>query len=277
MRLFRERSENGGPADAPLIVTTSWDDGHPSDIRVADLLEKHGMSGTFYVPSRNSEGRPVMRPADILRLGERFEIAGHTREHVVLTDIAPHLAAEQILANKHWLEDLLGRELCGFAYVRGRYNRTVRGLVADAGYRYARTVKNLMSTPGRDRFQIPTTAQFFAHSQFTYIRNFVRWGPTPQRWAILAPMLFDKKELVPRLSGAVEACARSGGYFHLWGHSWELDEHDLWDELDSFLGSLRSVGARFVTNGALHANVTAKTAARVAAPAGQAELGQPQL
>src|SRR6202011_3005986 len=131
--------------DAPLLVTTSWDDGHPSDLRVADLLEKHGLSGTFYVPSTNSEGRPVMRSIEIAELGHRFEIGGHTQDHISLTETSPHLAATQIVANKHRLEDLLGREVWGFAYVRGRHNRIVRDLVAKAGYRYARTVTNLMS------------------------------------------------------------------------------------------------------------------------------------
>src|SRR3954463_15662703 len=110
------------PLNAPLLVTTSWDDGHPSDLRVADLLEKHGLSGTFYVPCRNSEGRPVMRPTEVAQLGRRFEVAGHSQDHVSLTEIAPHLAAQQILSNKHRLEDLLAREVCGFAYVRGRHN-----------------------------------------------------------------------------------------------------------------------------------------------------------
>ena len=31
-------------------ITTSWDDGHPLDLRVAELLAKYGLQGTFYVP-----------------------------------------------------------------------------------------------------------------------------------------------------------------------------------------------------------------------------------
>ena len=31
----------------PLLVTTSWDDGHPSDLRLADLMEKHGCTERF--------------------------------------------------------------------------------------------------------------------------------------------------------------------------------------------------------------------------------------
>jgi hypothetical protein len=233
--------------DAPLLVTTSWDDGHPSDLRVADLLEKHGLSGTFYVPSANSEGRPVMRSIEIAELGHRFEIGGHTQDHISLTETSPHLAAAQIVANKHRLEDLLGREVCGFAYVRGRHNRIVRDLVAKAGYRYARTVINLMSTPGIDLFRVPTTMQFFAHSTSTYIRNYLSGGPTLGRSAILAAILISGRP-ASRFFSAAKACARAGGHFHLWGHSWELDEHDLWAELDRLMERLSRLHGRFVTN-----------------------------
>jgi peptidoglycan-N-acetylglucosamine deacetylase len=246
---FSGSTDAGKTPRQPLLVTTSWDDGHPSDLRVADLLEKHGLRGTFYVPCSNSEGRPVMRSTEIVQVGRRFEIGGHTQNHISLTEIAPRLAANQIRANKKRLEDLLGREVCGFAYVRGRHNCIVRGLVDEAGYRYARTVKNLMSTLGPDRLQVPTTTQFFAHSTSTYVRNYMSGGPTPQRTTILAAVLRGD-ELATRLSRAAWACARSGGYFHLWGHSWELDEHDLWNELDRLLGRLRELDARYVTNAA---------------------------
>jgi len=259
--------------DASLLVTTSWDDGHPSDLRVADLLEKHGLSGTFYIPCTNSEGRPVMRSTDIAQLGRRFEIGGHTRDHITLTDVAPPQAASQVLANKHRLEDLLGREVCGFAYVRGRHNRTVRELVDRAGYRYARTVKNLMSTPGPDRLRVPTTAQFFAHSRSIYIRNYVSRGPTPRRAAVLAAMLSGDR-LAKRCLRAAKACARSGGHFHLWGHSWELDEHDLWGELDCLFSHLRKLNAKFVTNAGWCSSLTTRGEPR-ARPAADGRLEKP--
>lgn len=31
-------------------ITTSWDDGHPLDLRVAELLSEYHLQGTFYVP-----------------------------------------------------------------------------------------------------------------------------------------------------------------------------------------------------------------------------------
>jgi peptidoglycan/xylan/chitin deacetylase (PgdA/CDA1 family) len=242
------------PVSRPLLVTTSWDDGHPSDLRVADLLDKHGITGTFYIPCSNSEGRPVMPATDIVRLGSRFEIGGHTRDHVVLTAVAPELAEGQIRANRCRLEDLLGHEVRGFAYVRGHYNQNVRALVGNAGYSYARTVRNLMSTPGHDRYEVPTTVQFFPHRDSVYLRNYLSGGPSLQRSRILRAVM-GRSELAVRLLRVAEACFASGGYFHLWGHSWELDEHDLWGELDKFLGHLRTVRSRFITNEEWSANL----------------------
>jgi hypothetical protein len=34
-----------------VIVTTSWDDGHPADERVLDMLAERGLRGTFYIAS----------------------------------------------------------------------------------------------------------------------------------------------------------------------------------------------------------------------------------
>ena len=32
------------------IVTTSWDDGHRSDMKIAKLLCERAIAGTFYIP-----------------------------------------------------------------------------------------------------------------------------------------------------------------------------------------------------------------------------------
>ena len=236
-----------GPDASQLLVTTSWDDGHPSDLRLADLLAKHGAAGTFYVPNWNSEGRLVMRPSEIRRIGQHLEVGGHTRDHVILTALAPNAASRQIVANKDWLEDLLGRELVCFAYVRGKHNRTVRRLVREAGFRYARTVTNLWQRPGPDRCRVATTMQFFPHSDDVYLRNFLSGGPGLRRMAMLRAVL-GTRGMRDRLNRVAERCTGRGGCLHIWGHSWELDEYGLWDELDRYLAHLRELGARFVTN-----------------------------
>ena len=50
---------------ATLRLTTSWDDGHPLDLRLADRLAARGFTGTFYVPRHNREGRPVLSAREV--------------------------------------------------------------------------------------------------------------------------------------------------------------------------------------------------------------------
>ena len=69
------------------IFTTSWDDGHPLDTRIAELLSRHGFQGTFYVPLSNREGLPVMPPEEMRRLGRGFEIGSHTIDHCYLKTV----------------------------------------------------------------------------------------------------------------------------------------------------------------------------------------------
>ena len=60
--------------------------------------------------------------------------------------------------------------------------------------------------------------------------------------------VLGKGRLQDRLRRTAEYCAERGGCFHLWGHSWELDDHNLWPELDEFLACLASLRPCFVTN-----------------------------
>lgn len=227
---------------AGLQFTTSWDDGHPLDLRVADVLTAHGFAGTFYVPRDNREGKPVMTGGELRRLGESFEIGGHSIDHVLLTGLPPHERDHQLRDGKRRIEDLLGHEITGFCYPGGAHDRSIRQAVADAGFGYARTVTNLSLDPPRDRFQVPTTLQLFPHPRLTYLKNFARRGDWRARALPLAICLRDGS-----LDGCLEYllrfAAERGGVFHLWGHSWELELHGLWRSLDRFLG----VAERLVT------------------------------
>ena len=72
-----------------------------------DLLEKYGLKATFYIPAANRE-RPVMSRSEIQQLGKRFEIGGHTMNHIALKSLSPERARAEINDGKKWLEDLLG-------------------------------------------------------------------------------------------------------------------------------------------------------------------------
>ncbi|MCX6910233.1 MAG: polysaccharide deacetylase family protein [Verrucomicrobia bacterium] len=70
----------------PAYLTISVDDGHPLDMRTAELLDRHGLKATFYVPAANPE-REVMTKEQVRELSRRFEMGGHTYHHVPLASL----------------------------------------------------------------------------------------------------------------------------------------------------------------------------------------------
>jgi len=97
MNFFRE-SRRGLTSRAGLCSSRRQRMGAiPSEIGIAELLEEHGLSGILRTPCAISEARPVMR----------------------LAEIAPRFAPQSDSANKRRLEDLLGRDVCGFACLEG--------------------------------------------------------------------------------------------------------------------------------------------------------------
>ena len=216
------------------VLTTSWDDGHPLDARVAELLDKYGCRGTFFVPQRNSEGRPVLSGAELRSVGTRFEIGSHTRDHIRLDRVDAKAVAQQIADGKRSVEDDLGRPVVGFCYPGGVHTTAIRQAVREAGFRYARTIANFSIAPPTDRFLVPTTIQLFPHARYTYLKNFVSGRGWRQRTPQFGIAL-RTRNLEATLRGLLEHTVAEGGVFHLWGHSWELDEHGLWDVLETFL------------------------------------------
>ena len=220
------------------LVTTSWDDGHPLDLRVAELLAKHGFRGTFYVPRRNREGRSVLSRRELALLGAQFEIGGHSFDHVRLTSVPADEAARQVRAIKDALEHELGREIVGFCYPGGVHDAEIRKLVRAVGFRYARTIENLWLAPALDPFQLPTTLQLYPHPRSTYLKNLAR-GRNLLARARGARVVLRGRPLGDAMRALLDQAIESDGVFHVWGHSWELEEHGLWGELDSFLAYAR--------------------------------------
>jgi peptidoglycan/xylan/chitin deacetylase (PgdA/CDA1 family) len=219
---------------SPLAFTTSWDDGHPLDLRVADLLARYGCRATFYVPLANGEGLPVMSAADIRRLGEGFEIGSHTIDHCYLDTVGVAEARRQIAEGKSGLEDILGRRVDGFCYPGGHFTRDHRQMVIDEGFQYARTIAGFHRRPLLDPFRMPTTLQFFPNDRPALLRNFLRHGHWGGRSGLFAVALRGD-DLMARLRAMLDHLCRAGGLFHLWGHSWELDRFNGWALLDDFL------------------------------------------
>src|SRR5258707_11388225 len=114
-----------------VYITTSWDDGHPLDLRVAELLTKHRISGTFYIP-KIAENE-TMSAVHIRQLSLAFEIGAHTLRHADLTRATEQQAWQEIADSKSWLEDNIGQPCRMFCPPKGKYSRRTLEAVRRAG------------------------------------------------------------------------------------------------------------------------------------------------
>lgn len=217
-----------------MYFTSSWDDGHPSDLRLAELMQKHGFKASFFVPIINSEGLPVMQADELRFLAQGAEVGSHTHDHVYADSVPLTTWAAQVVAGKQALEQMLGRSVLGFCYPGGKRVPGAVDAVKSAGFAYARTTENLRFDAGFERFMLPTTLQFYPHTVLTLSKNFLKYRNYRLRAPIFRQALRYSK-LQDQLRCLLEFSLKSHQVFHLWGHSWELDTMGLWSELDGFL------------------------------------------
>lgn len=220
---------------AQAAFSLSVDDGHPSDLRLAALLQRHALRATFYVPLRNCEGPPVLSTPQLSELDRAFEIGSHTLEHRFLASLDVHAALRQIRDGKAALEDSLGHAVQGFCYPGGKYLPLHCQMVRSAGFAYARTTQNLRTDVGAQPFEVPTTLQFYPHPRAVMLRNFLSHGAWTQRSGVLVA-LWQEPDWLKRTERVLAYTLERGGQFHLWCHTIDLDRLGLWAQLDAFLG-----------------------------------------
>jgi len=214
------------------IITTSWDDGYPADNRIAELLNKYNMAGTFYVPKRNDEYE-VMKENSIFDLAQQFEIGGHTLSHVRIRSTSINFFEQEILGCYTWLEELLGNKPLSFCFPGGVYNKPAVEYALNSGFKLLRTTE-LLSTSGLDLNNVlPTTLQLYKHDHFTYFKHLLK------RFKFNAIWLYAHSGTRADLFKMVDFYMRQiddyGGCFHLWGHSWEIEKFNLWEDLEGIL------------------------------------------
>jgi peptidoglycan-N-acetylglucosamine deacetylase len=236
----------------PGYLTISVDDGFPLDMRVAELLGRHGLRATFYVPASNPE-HEVMTREQVRELSRWFEIGGHTYHHTPLASLPDDQARTEIVDGKRWLEDVIGQPARAFCYPQGKFTSRTVELVKEAGFIGGRTCFFNRSDMPRDPYRCGVSTHAYDHSALIQVRHalleanfkgamdFFRVHAAAQDWEL-------------HFQRAVAAVERQGGVAHLYFHSWEIDGQRDWDRLERVL---QHVAARKqltrVTNGELFA------------------------
>lgn len=227
-----------------LTVTTSWDDGHVLDVRLAALLKKHGVCGTFYVSPEDREFPAEDRLTDegVAALAKDFEIGAHTMTHRHLTTLDAPAARDEMVRSKRYLENVIGKPVTSFCYPAGKFAPPHVAMARAAGFSVARTVARF-KTRFDDPLAMPTTFHTYRHySDVLSILRAVgplRFWDCFWNWDALAIALFEQAR-------------KTGGVYHLWGHSWEIEKHGDWARLSRVLAHIGGrKDVRYATNGEL--------------------------
>ncbi|HXH49055.1 MAG TPA: polysaccharide deacetylase family protein [Terriglobia bacterium] len=219
----------------PRIVTTSWDDGDVLDFKIAEMLHARNLPATFYVPITGHHGLHALGRSELRALKEEgFEIGGHGFSHRILPQCPRKVVIQEVEVCKHSLEEILGCEVRMFAYPRGRHSSVAIRSVKQAGYTGARTTEMFSLGLQFDPYRMPTTIHVFPHSKSDYIRNMARAMDLGNAWRYLT-QLWEVQSWVELARILFDSILLDGGVFHLYGHSWEIDELGLWNDLKKIL------------------------------------------
>ncbi len=233
--VFSEAESHGTIGPLPRIVTTSWDDGDVRDFRVAEMLRARNLPATFYVPITGHHGSHGLGRSELITLrDEGFEIGGHGFSHRILPQCSRKVVVQEVEVCKQSLEDILGSEVRMFAYPRGRHSNVAVRSVKQAGYVGARTTEMFSLGLHFDPYRMPTTMHVFPHSRSDYFRNMARAVDLGRAWRYLT-RLWQVESWVELARILFDSILLGGGVFHLYGHSWEIDELRLWKDLDEIL------------------------------------------
>ncbi len=209
------------PEGKKKCLTLSYDDGVTQDRRLVALFNQYHLKSTFNLNSgcfgkcapANGFAKPVthnkIEASEVSSLYQGHEIAVHTRTHPHLETLPSEAVAYEIRSDRKQLEKLAGYPVTGMAYPFGTYNDLVLEELKKAGIQYSRTVQSTKT------FSIP--------------QNFLCWHPTCH---FEDP---DRKALTQQfLASDPSSSENTLKLFYIWGHSYELDGNDTWEEIELF-------------------------------------------
>jgi peptidoglycan/xylan/chitin deacetylase (PgdA/CDA1 family) len=142
------RIESGQALPHRYVVLT-FDDGHVSAMRAADVLAKHGFHATFFLTRDRCLKKPgYIREAQIRDLRRRgFSFGTHGTSHRKFTSMSVESCIDELQGSKKWLEDVIGESIRYTAAPGGYINAHIMRLAREYGYILTGTCHEWMNSP----------------------------------------------------------------------------------------------------------------------------------
>ena len=136
-----------------MRIAQCWDDGVVDDMRLIEILRRHGAKASFNLSFGLHEEKRTSRwkyegvkevyqlaQSELRDVYDGFLVANHCYRHGPLARIPLDEARREVREGKDALEQHFGYEVKGFAYPGGSYNAETAELVREAGHVYGRTI-----------------------------------------------------------------------------------------------------------------------------------------
>lgn len=203
-------------------VTFSFDDGVTQDKRLIEIFNKYNLKATFNINSEllgkegflNINGDKInhtkVMPGEVRDLYKGHEVAVHTLTHPLLTELDDVEVIRQVEEDRKALSSLAGYEVMGMAYPCGGANnddRVAKIIKENTGVKFSRTITSSYS--------------------FDVQNNLYRFNPT----VYVTAELEKARQLAEQF---INMTPDKPQIFYMWGHSYEFDIKNSWDEFEEF-------------------------------------------
>lgn len=229
-----------------MQIAFSWDDGALEDLKLFELHEKYGIPGMFFVPTRNSEGKEVLASSQIQSVNhELISFGGHTDNHVYLTDINPLNVEKEISENKRYLEEVLNgyQALEHFCLPGGKYNPQI----VETALKYYKTVRTADTMCFKnDSSLVKPSFHMYPRGKKSLLGNACRNRSWMEAVMVL---LHPGKDYYQLIKSLIDFEAKSlEAKIIIWGHSWEIEEQNLWGTVENLMKFLTEQYADSIVN-----------------------------
>ena len=196
------------PGGKCKALTLSYDDGVVEDLRMVEILKKHGIKGTFNINANLIGTTRRLTKEQILNAypTDMFEVACHGYTHPWLDQCDAANATAEVMEDRRALEEIFGRPIQGMAYPMGTFTDETVSVLKNCGIRYCRT------TVSTEDFRMPT--DWLRMSATCHHKN-------PRLMELADKFLAAAPYALPKL-------------FYLWGHTYEFADNDNWYIIEQF-------------------------------------------